>query len=380
MTRYRTLDMRRLLPSLALLAACERAAPPPPAAVPVTIALADRRDVPLLLDATGTVEPMRSAAVEAQVGGLVTRVAFREGDDVREGQLLFELDQRPYRTALVQAEAALARDRARWQVARLERDRQEQLVRENFSTQAALDQARTEVAALEATLAADSAAVERARLDLQFAEVRAPISGRAGAVLLREGNVVRPVAGRPLVQINQLAPIQVRFNVPAAYLGAVRQRAGRTLPVRVTPVGDTAATRAGTLAFIDNAVDSLTGTVALKATFPNADRSLWPGALVRVELQLDVERGALVVPRSAILTGQTGSLVFVVDSAEQARVRQVTLRRSTDALAVVADGLAPGERVVIDGQLKLTNGTKVAVRNPAPGAGEGAAAADEGGA
>lgn len=334
----------------------------------MTVAEVLRADVPYVVEATGTVEPVRTAAVEAQVGGLVTRVAFREGDDVRQGQTLFEIDPRPYDAALAQAQANLARDHALWDMAQREYERTRELAEQDYVTRQQLEQAEATLRSRAATLAADSAAMQQARLDRQFATVRAPIAGRTGALLVREGNVVRPQAGTPLVVVNQLAPIRVRFSVPATYLADVRRRAGQELAVRALPVGDSSTTREGVLSFIDNAVDSLSGTVNLKATFANRDLALWPGSLVRLGLELDVERGVLVVPRAAVLSGQAGDVVYVVNDSRKAALRKVTVRRTTDVVAVLASGVSAGERVVTDGQLRLTGGSTVTIKGASEGA------------
>lgn len=354
---------------LALALGCKDAAPPQVAAIPVRVATVLTRDLPVVLQATGTAEPIRSAAVAPQVDGLITRVAFREGEPVRAGQLLFQIDPRPYAAALAQARAVLGRDLAQLANARQERIRLATLAERAFVTEQELQQAEAAEAALAATVAADSSAFEQASLELEYATVRSPISGRAGQVLLREGNLARPGSGQVLVLVNQIAPIQVRFGVPASYLGALRGGASRSLPVRAVPVGDSSLVVAGTLSFLDNAVDTLTGTILLKATFPNIEERLWPGALVRVALELTVERGVLVVPRSAIITGQQGASVFVVDDSGKAMLRRVTVSRSDDSLAVLAAGVRPNERVVVDGQLRLTDGSRVKVdtvrRSPA---------------
>ncbi len=351
----------------AALSACKGKGDATQAAAPVKLAAVVQRDVPRVLEATGTVEPVRTARVEAQVSGLIDRVMFREGDQVTEGQVLFQVDPRSFRAALSQAEAALARDSAQWASAQRDRDRFETLAAKEYVTGQQLDQAKATAAALEATLRSDQAAIDQARLSLQYATVRAPITGRAGSLLVREGNLVRAGSGEALVVINQMAPIRVRFSVPAAYLTDLRALAGRAQDVRAIPVGDTASAVTGTLDFLDNAVDSLTGTIALKAQFANRDSRLWPGALVRVQLDLSVDRGALVVPSNAVVTGQQGSYVYVVDSGV-AHIRTVTLQRQSDSIAVLTGGVKPGEQVVIDGQLRLTDGAAVQVL-PARGAG-----------
>ncbi len=346
-----------------LLVACTAKARPPASSVPVLLGTITRTDVPLVLEATGTVEPLQSVTIQAQVGGILTRVAFREGQDVQQGAVLFEIDPRPYRAALNQAEANLARDAAQFEIARRDQQRFEALASKEYVTQQQLDQTRANATALAATLRADTASAERARLDLQNATIRAPISGRTGAVLLKEGNLVRAGSPAPLVVINQLSPILVRFAVPAAYVDIIRRRAEHTLSVLATPVSDTTRGVTGTMVFLDNSVDSLSGTVTLKASFTNAGGTLWPGNLIRVVLQLDVEKGALVVPRTAVQSGQAGDVIWIVDSGMQAKVHKVKVLRTTDSLAVIAGDVTPGEQVVIDGQLRLTDGVKVSPRS-----------------
>jgi len=328
--------------------------------------------MPRIVEATGTVEPIQTSAVAAQVDGILTKVEFREGDQVQAGQVLFQIDPQLFQAALRQAEGALARDEAMAESAVRDADRFRELAAKQYVTTQQLDQAVAAAEGLKATVRSDSAAVERARLNLQYATIRAPISGRAGGVLLRAGNLVRASSGTPLVVINQMAPILVRFSVPATYLGDIRRRAGRAMPVQAVPVGDDVAGEVGTLTFLDNAVDTLTGTIQLKAQFPNRSGALWPGALVRVVLELDVERDALVVPLTAVVNGQQGSVVYVVDSAGTAHVRPVTVERTGDSTVVLRAGVEPGEVVVTDGQLRLTDGTMVQVKNDSA-AGGGAA-------
>jgi len=342
-----------------LAAGCGRETPPAPPPTGVFVATVQRRDVPVVLQSTGTVEPIQTVAVAAQVDGLIEQVYFREGDEVEAGQKLLQIDPRSYRAALEQAAANLARDVA--QAANAERDRArfEDLAVKEYVTPQQLDQARATVAALQATVRADSAALDRARLDLERTTVRAPITGRAGALLLRVGNLVRGGSGQPLVVINQMAPILVRFPVPATALADVRT--AKAPPVIAVPVGDSTVSDSGVLVFVDNAVDSLTGTILLKASFPNRARRLWPGALVRVALTVGTERNALVVPVSAVLTGQQGASVFVVNDSGRARLRRVTIRRATDTVMVVQGGVEPGEKVVSAGQVRITDGARVRI-------------------
>ena len=367
MTRFLFRPSLALVPVALIALGCHAEPPRRPSAPSVVVAEVQRRDVPVVLQATGTVEPIQAAAVSAQVDGIVERVAFREGDEVARGQLLFQIDSRPYVSALAQAEATLARDVAQLESAERDQARFEELAKREFVTAQQLDQARSNATAQAATVRADSAAVSRARLDLDRASVRAPITGRAGAVLLKEGNLARAAGGEPLVVINQIAPILVRFAVPATELGAIRGIAAG-LPVVATPVGDTARSVPGMLTFMDNAVDSMTGTILLKASFPNRERSLWPGGLVRVALTVAVEKGALVVPVSAVLTGQQGSSVYVVEDSNRVSLRKVTVSRTTDSLAILANGVNPGDRVVALGQVRLTDGATVQVVSPQSGA------------
>jgi multidrug efflux system membrane fusion protein len=361
----------RLLIVPTLFGACADKEPPPIPAVPVTVATAERRSVPFELAATGTVEPLQTVAVQGQVGGILRRVAFKEGDEVKQGQMLFELDARPYRAALDQAQALLARDRAQAANAAQEAKRYESLVEKQYVTTQQYDQARTTAAAAEATLAGSQASVDQARLNLQYATIRAPISGRTGSLLIREGNLVRSNSSEPLVVINRLRPILVRFAVPATNLPLIQEHLGKAVVVRAEPSGGGDPSE-GTLSFVDNAVDSSTGTILLKGRFPNDDGSLWPGGFVDVRLQLYVERDALVVPAAAVVDGQQGSFVFVIQPDSSAATRAVTVSRTAGDLAIVSGDVQPGDRVVVDGQLRLRQGSKVQIKATADSAGLGA--------
>jgi multidrug efflux system membrane fusion protein len=355
---------RRALFALLLLSACKGGGPAAPSAVPVSVAQVIRRDTPVIISATGTIEPMQTAAVQAQVDGIITKVTFREGQDVQAGQVLFEIDARQYRAALAGAEAALARDLA--QLAQAERDaiRFTDLGAKNYVTAQDVDKANVEVSQMRATVRADSAALDRAKQNLGFAAIRAPITGRAGAVLVREGNLARANSATPLVVINQLAPIQARFALPATDLPRLRAQGTRVLPVTALAVGDTGRPSQGTLTFVDNAVDTMTGTIILKALFANEDNRLWPGGLVRAELQLDIQKDALIVPLAAVVRGQRGSTVFVVDTGGRVRNVPVTVLRTTDSLAILGDGVEAGQTVVTDGQIRLTDGSRIEAKQP----------------
>ena len=344
------------------LGACEKEAPPPSPPVPVTLAAVERQAVPFELAATGTVEPLQTVAVQPQVSGPIVRIAFREGQDVEKGQVLFQIDPRPFRAALTRAEAILERDKAQAANARQEAARYAELVEREYVTAQQYDQARTAAAAAAATLAASEAAVSEARLNLQYATIRAPISGRTGSLRVREGNLVRANDPAPLVTINQIRPILVRFAVPAQNLPLIQRHRGDKLVVVAEPVGGTGPTSEGTLSFVDNAVDTTTGTILLKGTFPNTEGALWPGEFVNVRVRLYVDQDALTVPRRAVVSGQEGSYVFVVQPDSTAETRPVQVDRTAGELAVVSGELQPGDRVVTDGQLRLRQGSKVQVK------------------
>jgi membrane fusion protein, multidrug efflux system len=317
--------------------------------------------VPFELAATGQVEPLQTVAVQSQVEGTLRRIAFKEGEEVQRGQVLFELDSRPYRAALDQALAALVRDSAQAANAIQEASRYQTLAEKQYVTAQQYEQVRTTAAASQATLAGSRAAAEQARLNLQYATIRAPITGRTGSLLLREGNLVRANAAQPLVTINQLRPILVRFAVPAPNLPLLQEHRRKDIVVRAEPAGGGPPSE-GALTFIDNAVDTTTGTILLKGRFPNDDGSLWPGAFVNVRLQLYVEPNALVVPSTAVVAGQQGSFVFVIQKDSSAATRAVTVTRTAGDYAVVNGDLQPGDRVVTDGQLRLRQGAKVQIK------------------
>ncbi|MGH7630628.1 MAG: efflux RND transporter periplasmic adaptor subunit [Gemmatimonadales bacterium] len=332
--------------------------------MPVTAAIAERRAVPRTLQATGTVEPVATVAVRSQVTGVLQRVHFREGQEIRAGQVLFEIDPRAYRATLEGAQAALARDLAQLVTVRENARRLEELG-PDYATRQQIEQAQANAAALAATARADSAAVASARLELQYATIRSPIAGRAGSLLVRPGNLVRANDGDPLVVINQLSPILVRFSLPATHLADIRRYGAETLVVRARPAGGEETE--GRLAFVDNAVDTATGTILLKGRFSNQDGALWPGQFVTVTLQLAVDDDALVVPSRAVIEGQQGAYVFVVKSDRTTEVRNVRVARAAGDVTVLDGGVEPGEQVVTDGQLRLTAGAKVEVKEAPQG-------------
>lgn len=347
------------------------AAPPP---VPVTVAPVEARDVPETVFAVGSVQPYLEVGIRPLVTGAIVGVFFREGQEVRVGQRLFEIDPRPYRAALGQAEGALARARAQAANARADERRFGELVKKDYVTRQQYESARATAAADDADVAAAEDAVRRARLDLANCEIAAPIPGRTGAVLVQLGNVVQANQQAALVTIAQIRPVYVAFTVPEQVLPRVRQ-AGSTLPVFARS-GD--QTRRGTLSFVNNAVDPTTGTILLKATFPNQDEALWPGQYVDVRLQLGVRRNAMVAPASAVVTGQSGATVWVVRRDGTAAEQPVQVASKDADVAVISGGLQAGEQVVTDGQLRLVPGARVEVkRTAAPPQGAAPGGAEE---
>lgn len=360
--------MRRIVPALLLGAAfagCTRAGrkPPAPPAIPVTAAAVEKMDVPLDLTAVGHVDAYSNVAVRTRVGGEVTKVTFREGQDVKAGDLIFELDRRPYQAALAEAEANLERDRARAREADENLKRYALLIKKDYVTQEQFSQATANADALRATVKGDEAQLETARLNLSYCTITAPISGRTGGLLVHPGNLVKANDDRPLVVINQVEPIYVTFAVPEASLADVKRRAAAgVLKVSALPNDAGGVPSEGVLTFIDNAVDATTGTINLKATFPNRERALWPGQFTNVSLVLATDAGATVAPNTSVQPGQTGSFVYVIKADETVEARPVTVRRVWKQWSVIEKGLAPGERVVTDGQLRLAPGAKVTIK------------------
>ncbi len=335
------------------------------AAVPVSVAAVREAAIPLDVVTVGTAEAESTVDVRPQVSGQLMSVHFTEGRDVERGQLMFTLDPRPFELALKQAQATLDRNTAQAKNFEATRARQEDLLKRGLISQADYDTAATSVASVNATLEGDRTTVETAKLNLQYTKITSPVSGRAGALQVHRGALIRTQDTAPLVTINQLAPIRVSFTVPGQYLPQVR--AGQTssgLLVTARPQGAEpgAAEAIGRLSFVDNEIDTATGTIRLKATFPNQSRHLWPGQILEVSLRLSVDPRAVAVPTAAVQNGQQGQFVFVVGSDNTVAVRPVTIARTRGDISVVAKGLQPGENVVTDGQLRLLPGSKISVK------------------
>jgi len=341
------------------------------AAVPVTTAKVVEKPLPLELNVIGSAEAYSTVAVRAQITGALNSVGFQEGDDVRKGQMLFTLDRRPLEAALEQAKANLQKDMAQAANAKSQAQRYQDLAERGIATKEQLDTSRTAATALEATLEADRAAVENAEVQLQYATIVSPLSGRTGALQVHEGNLVRANDATPLVVINQVAPIYVSFGIPEARLPELKQyMAQGSVKVEALAPNDTGAPSVGRITFVDNAVDPTTGTIRIKGTFQNESRHLWPGQFVNVSVTLKTDPRAIVVPTVAVQAGQQGQYVFVVKPDQTVELRNVMVVRAVDNESVIKDGLKAGETVVTDGHLRLTAGSRVSIK-----AGAGAQAA-----
>lgn len=380
--------------------------------VPVTTALVQNKSIPVTIPSVGSAEALQTVQIRAQVTGQLSAVHFAEGQEVRKGQELFTLDARPFQAALSQAEAVLARDTATANNAQAQRARYEDLYKRQLISRDQYESQTATSQAMQATVEADKAAIETARLNLQYTHILAPITGRTGTLGVHQGDLVRANDANPMVVINQLSPIYVTFSVPGRYLTDIRRyQAQKALTVHASgqpalppgaqpppppvigslqgPAGSAGApppasgaqpqqaysgaaakaaanagitagiAETGRVTFIDNAVDATTGTIKLKATFDNSDRALWPGQFLQITLDLTTENNAIVVPAAAVQPSQAGQFVYVVKPDSSVEVRPVVILRQQEEQMVIAQGLTPGEVVVTEGQLRLTPGAKV---------------------
>ena len=342
--------------------ACGRKQPPAaPPALAVEAAAATPKDIPLQVRAIGSVEPYTFVQVKALVGGALLRVGFKEGQDVRTGDLLFQIDPRPFEIALAQAEAQLARDQAQLKNAEDDAKRYVDLAQKDYVTQERYEQLVSTAEVQRAVVKSDQAAVDNARLSLSYCAIRSPIEGRTGSLVVYPGSLVKANDSGPLVVINQVLPIYAAFSVPEQNLALIKKyRAEGALKTEAFPQGQATPVE-GVLTFIDNAIDTGTGTIQLKATFPNTDRALWPGQFVNVVLTLTVEKGALTVPTQAIQNGQNGQYVMVIKPDMTAESRPVEVARTYEFDSVISRGLKAGEQVVTEGLLRLAPGARVRV-------------------
>jgi membrane fusion protein, multidrug efflux system len=348
------------------LAGCrsEHAAAPAAPTVPVTVAQVAEKSVPLNIEAIGSVLPYRTVSLEPQVTGQLMSVHFQEGQDVKKGALLFSIDPAPFRAALDQALGKLAHDKAQAANSTVSAQRGERLFAEKVISREQVDLAQATAQEDQAAVRTDEAAVEYARLQLGYCSVYSPLDGRTGGLLLHPGNQVKANDVPVLVVINQITPVFVAYAIPERYLPLVRKYMAKgSLPVDAVVPGDPQHPEPGTLTFVDNAVDRATGTIQLKATFPNRDRRLWPGQFVNTIVRLAEQTNAIVVPAQAIETGQKGTFVYVLKTDQTAEIRPVTVERNAGGYAVVSSGLRPGETVVTDGQIMIFPGAHLQVKS-----------------
>jgi multidrug efflux system membrane fusion protein len=335
-------------------------------AVPVTTASVLTKTVPVRVSAIGNVEPYTTVAVKARVDGQIVSVHFKEGDEVRQGSVLFEIDPRPFAATLKQAQANLLKDRALLDRANEQEKRYKDLLTKNFISADAYEQVRTNAETAKATVAADEAAIESAKLSLDYCTIRSPITGYAGRIQIQQGNLVKANDVNPLVTINQVVPVFASFSIPEQNIADVRKhQAQGDLRVQATFPNSAHAPVAGKLSFLDNTADTTTGTIRLKAEFANTDKALWPGQFVNVVLTLYEQKDAVVTPSAAVQNGPNGQYVFVVKPDMTVELRNIKVSRAEGDDTVVASGLAPGDQVVTAGQLRLAPGSRVSVAKAA---------------
>ena len=366
--------------SAAFLCSCSNGSssqPPKKPAVPVLVGTVEQKTVPVQLTAIGNVEAISTIQVKSQIGGILHKVHFKEGQDVARGSLLFTIDPRQYEAQVKQAEANLARDKAQMDNAEEQAQRYGELVKKGYVAKEQYEQYRTNAAALEATVNADKAMVENAHLQLKYCYIYSPITGRTGNLIAAEGNLIKASADTAMVVINQIQPIYVTFSLPEQSIPEIKKyMAQGKITVGAYMSKDDKSPERGELTFVDNTVDPTTGTIKLKATFQNEQKKLWPGQFVNVALTLTTQPNAILVPTSAIQTGQSGQFVFVVKKDNTVESRSIAAGRAVDDETVIDKGVSPGETVVTDGQLRLVPGAKVEIKNnvgaslkPAPTAG-----------
>jgi multidrug efflux system membrane fusion protein len=331
--------------------------------VPVTVSKVAEKTVPIQIEAIGNVEAYSTVSIKPQVSGPLMKVHFQEGDDVHKGQLLFTIDPRPFQAALTQAEAAFAKDTAVADNDRVQAKRYQELMQQGVAARQQADDYASAAQAQDAQVRADQAAIDTAKLNLEYCSIYSPVDGRTGSLQVHEGNLVKGNDVPILVVINQVQPILVNYAIPEDQLSEVKKfRETGQLRVEAVIPNDSGGPEQGTLSFIDNAVDAATGTIHLKAVFANLRRRLWPGQFVNVVLTLASSPNTLVVPAQAISSGQNGNFVFVVKSDNTVESRPVVTGKTILGDTVVQKGLRPGETVVVDGQVRLAPGTPVAVK------------------
>ena len=331
-----------------------------PAAIPVTVGAPEKRDVPDYVRGIGTVQAYQVVTVKTRVDGQITKVAFTEGHEVKTGDPLFQIDPRPFQATLDQATANKQRDEAQLVGAQLDLERYSKLVGQGFQSRQSVDQQKATVDSLKGSIAADQAAIDTAKLNLGYADIRSPIDGRTGSRLVDHGNLVQAGQNTPLVTITQVKPIFVNFTVPQDQTDRIRTaQPNGALSVAAYASDDKTEIATGKVTLVENQIDTATGTLKLKGTFENKDERLWPGEFVNVRLILAIRKDAIIVPQRTVMQGASDSYVYVVKPDNTVERRTVDVAVTQDGLAVIGKGLALGEQVVIDGQYRLTNGAKV---------------------
>jgi membrane fusion protein, multidrug efflux system len=345
----------------------EKAVPKGPGAVPVSVTAAVQQNIPVRLQAIGNVEAYTSVAVKSRVDGQIVEVPFREGQEVKKGEVLFRIDARPFEAAFRQSEAQALRDVASRDQAASQERRYQELLDKNFVSKDAYAQYRTNAQTAEATSKASQAALENAKLNLEYTVIRSPVEGYVGRALLQAGNMVKANDTISLVVINQVKPVYVSFAIPEQQLATVRDLMRKNpLAVEVAAPGNDKAIATGRIAFLDNAVDQTTGTIKVRAIFDNSDAALWPGQFYTVRVKLYDQENAILVPSRALQTGPDGQFVYVVKPDMMVEVRKVVVSRNEGEMAVLAEGgIAKDERVVVRGALRLAPGMKVNIQDAA---------------
>jgi membrane fusion protein, multidrug efflux system len=363
-----------------VLQACSSKEAPPKAVAPVLAGIVIQKDVPYEIRAIGNVEANMNVIVKSQIGGILSKVHFRKGQFVKKGALLFTIDPRPLQASLMQAKGALARDLAQLESARADEKRYAELVKKGYISRQQYDQQKSAAGALEATVSADRAAVEYARVQLSYCYIHSPITGHLGDILVDEGNIVKANDDtKNLTTIRQTQPISVSFSAPEKSLAEIKKyHAQKPLTVDIFIDNSDKVPEKGVLSFIDNTVDPTTGTIKLKGELKNENDRLWPGQFVNVSLFLYTQKNAVVVPSQAVQVGQMGQYVYVIGNDYTAELRPVVVSRTNGDDAIIEKGLKPGEKIVTDGQLRVTPGGKVQIKEPKTGEAPSAAVEETG--
>jgi multidrug efflux system membrane fusion protein len=334
-------------------------------AVPVTIAIAETRDVPVIIRGLGNVQAYKTVAIRSRVEGQIVKISFEEGQNVKAGDPLFQIDPRPFQAMLDQANANLKKDVAQLEGAQLDLERYGKLLPTGFQSKQSWDQQKATVDALKGSIDADKAQIDTAKLNLSYADIRSPIDGRTGQRLVDLGNMIQANQNTTLVTITQIKPIFVNFTVPQyANHNLRKSQANHPLTVTAYSADDSYKLAEGELTLIDNQIEAQTGTLRLKATFANTDEQLWPGEFVNVRLELSVRKDAVTVPQRVVMQGASGAYAYVIKPDNTAERRVIEVESTQDGYSVIGKGIAVGEKVVLDGQYRLADGSPVRIDQP----------------